>query len=98
LILCIYSADSVYYLYIIVRRPRMVLDFALTLLFNHLVITTYYAAALPTAPFFWLVVLGSAGLTVILAEQLCVKREMTEGLVIASAPRDDMEMEGLRRD
>ncbi|KAH0825918.1 hypothetical protein J3R83DRAFT_7674 [Lanmaoa asiatica] len=41
---------------------------------------------------------GSAW-TVIIAEQLCVKREMTEGLVI-SAPRDEgdaMEMGGLLR-
>ncbi|KAI0029960.1 integral membrane protein S linking to the trans Golgi network-domain-containing protein [Vararia minispora EC-137] len=91
---------DVYYLFVIVRRPRMILDFAATLLFNHLVITTYYAAALPTSLFFWLVVLGSAALTVVLAEQLCVKREMTEGLVVASAPRDggdEVEMEGLRR-
>jgi hypothetical protein len=42
-----------------------------------------------------------SAITVTIAEQLCVKREMTEGLVI-SPPReevDDMEMgELLRRD
>jgi len=96
------SLVDVYYLYSIVRRPRLILDFSLTLLFNHLVITTYYAAALPTSLFFWAVVLASAALTVILAEQQCVKREMTEGLEVASAPRDqgtdDIELDGLRRD
>lgn len=46
-------------------------------------------------------VAGSA-LTVIVAEQLCVKREMTEGLVVKPIreddPSDEMEMGGLRRD
>jgi protein SYS1 len=92
---------SVYYLYVIVRRPRLVLDFSLTLLFNHLVITTYYAAALPTSLFFWIVVLVSAALMIVLAEQMCVKREMREGLAVASASKEDglgVELDGLSRD
>ncbi|KAF8634645.1 hypothetical protein AX15_000789 [Amanita polypyramis BW_CC] len=48
------SAD-IYYLYTLVRRPRLILDFALTLIFNHLVLTTYYAASIPSSFFFWLV-------------------------------------------
>jgi protein SYS1 len=70
-------------------------------MFIHLVLTTYYSASIPTSLFFWLVVFAGSTWTVIAAEQLCVKREMKEGLVI-SAPRDendDMEMgELLRRD
>lgn len=92
---------SAYYLFAIVRRPRLILDFALTLLFNHLVVTTYYAAAVPTSIFFWVVVLAGAALTVVLGEQLCVKREMTEGLaVVRGSDGDNVEMEGLmqRRD
>ncbi|KAG9313220.1 integral membrane protein S linking to the trans Golgi network-domain-containing protein [Chiua virens] len=93
------SSADIYYLYTLIRRPRLILDFALTLLFNHLVLTTYYSASIPTSFFFWLVILAGSTWTVIIAEQLCVKREMTEGLVI-SAPRneaDEMEMGGLLR-
>ena len=92
--------SSVYYLYHLVRRPRLILDFTLTLLFNHLVLTTYYSAVLPTSLFFWAVVLGSSLLTLLLAEHMCVKREMTEGLVIASNNPDpgDVELGALRRD
>ena len=92
--------NSVYYLYHLVRRPRLILDFTLTLLFNHLVLTTYYSAVLPTSLFFWTVVLGSSILTLLLAEQMCVKREMSEGLVIATSNPDsgDVELGALRRD
>jgi hypothetical protein len=47
---------------------------------------------------------GGAAITIIVAEQLCVKREMKEGLSIGPAPGDEeageMELEGLmqRRD
>jgi len=94
------SVADVYYLYHLVRRPRLILDFTLTLLFNHLVLTTYYSSVLPTSLFFWTVVLGSSILTLLLAEQMCVKREMTEGLVIATSNPDsgDVEMGALRRD
>ncbi|KAG0698177.1 integral membrane protein S linking to the trans Golgi network-domain-containing protein [Suillus ampliporus] len=95
------SSADIYYLCILIRRPRLILDFALTLAFSHLVLTTYYSASIPTSMFFWLVIFAWSATTVIMAEQVCVKREMTEGLVI-SPPRDevdDMEMgELLRRD
>jgi len=92
--------SGVYYLYHFFLLSRLILDFALTLLFNHLVLTTYYSAVLPTSLFFWIVVLGSSFLTLLLAEQMCVKREMTEGLVIATNSQDvgDVEMGALRRD
>ncbi|KAF9529015.1 integral membrane protein S linking to the trans Golgi network-domain-containing protein, partial [Crepidotus variabilis] len=88
---------DIYFLYKLVRRPRLVLDFALTLIFNHLVLTTYYAAALPTSVFYWLVLVGGAVLTIIFAEQLCVRREMTEGLKIRPEDEEieEMEMGGL---
>ncbi|CAA7265217.1 unnamed protein product [Cyclocybe aegerita] len=93
------SAD-IYYLYKIVRRPRLILDFALTLVFNHFVLTAYYAAAIPTSLFFWAIVSGGAVLTVTFAEQLCVKREMSEGLNVMPIRAEDqaveeMEMGGL---
>ncbi|KAL7280289.1 hypothetical protein PYCCODRAFT_1363232 [Trametes coccinea BRFM310] len=93
------SGADVYYLYALVRRPRLILDFSLTLLFNHLVLTTYYSAAIPTSIFFWVVMAVGTVLTVIFAEQLCVKREMTEGLVVATAhdAEDNVEMGSLLR-
>ena len=91
---------SVYYLYSLIRRPRLILDFALTFLFNHLVLTTYYSASVPTSVFFWVVMCISTAGTVVFAEQLCVKREMNEGLVVAPAPdgEDNMEMGSLLRE
>ncbi|KAK2467356.1 hypothetical protein APHAL10511_000591 [Amanita phalloides] len=88
---------DIYYLYALVRRPRLILDFALTLVFNHLVLTTYYAASIPTSLFFWLVLLVGAVLTIVVAEQLCIKRELTEGLAVAplrpeEAVVEEMEM------
>jgi hypothetical protein len=65
--------------------------------FNHLVLTTYYSAAIPTSLFYWVVLFAGASLTIVFAEQLCVKREMAEGLRIR--PEDEsvegMEMGGL---
>jgi hypothetical protein len=99
------SVRSIYYLYLIVRRPRLILDFALTLIFNHLVLTTYYSASIPTSLFFYLVLIAGATLTIIVAEQLCVRREMREGLKVDTVRPDeeeglvgDMELGNLRRD
>ena len=95
---------SVFYLYTLVRRPRLVLDFTLTLLFNHLLLTTYYAASVPTSLFFWLVMIVCAILMVVVTEQLCVRREMREGLAVVSGPAsraeeagDEVEMGSLLR-
>ncbi|PCH36455.1 hypothetical protein WOLCODRAFT_140460 [Wolfiporia cocos MD-104 SS10] len=91
------SVADIYYLYTLIRRPRLILDFSLTLIFNHLVLTTYYSAALPSSLFFWLIMAASAGLMIIVGEQLCVKREMLEGLSVASSGEDDVEMGNLLR-
>jgi len=95
------SGADIYYIYHLIRKPRLILDFALTLVFNHLVLTTYYSASIPASLFFWLVMVAGSVLTVILAEQLCVRREMTEGLIIKPILEHDeseeMEMGGLLR-
>ena len=92
-------SPSIYYLYILVRRPRLILDFALTLVFNHIVLTIYYSASIPTSFFFWVVLLGGATLTIITAEQLCIRREMKEGLSVAPVQdgedRNDIELGSL---
>ncbi|KAJ3558703.1 hypothetical protein NM688_g761 [Phlebia brevispora] len=94
------SGADIFYLYNLIRRPRLILDFVLTLVFNHLVLTTYYSNSIPTSWFFWIVMALCSTLMVIVAEQLCVRREMTEGLTIASTTDgDEMEMGApLRRD
>lgn len=56
-------------------------------------LTTYYSAALPTSLFFWLVLLAGAVMTIIIAEQLCVKREMSEGLNVMSIRPEDQDIE-----
>lgn len=65
-----------------------------------MVLTTYYSASLPSSLFFWLVILSCAVVTVIVAEQLCVKREMAEGLSVPPmhAEAEEMEMGISRRD
>jgi len=83
------SGADVVYIYHVVRKPTHVLDFALTLVLNHLILTTYYSASLPSSLFFWLVVAGGAAITVVFAEQLCVRREMREGLwTMQQRPQD----------
>lgn len=62
------------------------------MLFNHVVLTTYYSAALPSSPFFWIVVGAGTALTVVAAEQLCVRREMREGLRTVAPEPDEMEL------
>lgn len=92
------ASCSIFYLYTLVRRPRLILDFVLTLMFNHLVLTTYYSSSVPTAWFFWLVMAVCTAAMVVVAEQLCVKREMEEGLtVLPSTDADEIEMGGLLR-
>lgn len=89
---------SVFYLYTLVRRPRLVLDFTMTLLMIHVVLTTYYSGALPSSLFVWAVMAAGAAGTVITAEQLCVRREMQEGLQTIPVPTDVEEIEmGTRR-
>jgi hypothetical protein len=88
---------SVWFIYTLIRRPRMVLDFTLTLLFLHLVFTTYYSASVPTSFFFWMVMIIGAIGVIICAEQLCVRREMRDGLAVppTGPSADDIEMQGL---
>lgn len=70
------------YLYHLVRRPTHVLDFCLTLIFNHTILTTYYSGHFPTSLFYWLVLTLSSIAQVVLAEQWCVQREMKEGFSV----------------
>ncbi|WVR03751.1 hypothetical protein IAU60_000746 [Kwoniella sp. DSM 27419] len=73
-------------LYFMIRRPTHILDFALTLIFNHFILTTYYSASFPTSFFFWLIQVLGAVLMVVVAEQMCVKREMQSELEVGWQP------------
>ena len=86
---CVFSAV---YLYHLVKRPRLILDFAATLLFNHIVLTTYYSAALPSSIFFWVVVVACSAGTVVVTEHFCVRREMREGLQTIPTEIDEIEL------
>ncbi|GAA5875354.1 hypothetical protein JCM8547_003212 [Rhodosporidiobolus lusitaniae] len=76
------SMVDIFFLYHIVRRPTHILDFSITLIFNHLILTTYYSSSFPTSFFFWFVVGASSVTQIILAEQWCVKREMRDGFSV----------------
>ncbi|GAA5960710.1 hypothetical protein JCM8115_001806 [Rhodotorula mucilaginosa] len=76
------SMADVFSLYHIVRRPTHILDFSLTLVFVHLILTIYYSSSFPTSIFFWLVVAGSSVAQIVIAEQLCVRREMRDGFTL----------------
>ena len=71
----------------------MILDFSFTLLFNHLVLTTYYSTSLPTSLFFYVVTIAGAAIMVIGGEQLCVKREMREGLNVTTTEQRAVNVE-----
>jgi hypothetical protein len=68
------------------------------------VFTTYYSASLPTSLFFWLIMAAGAFAMIVVGEQLCVRREMHEGLAVpqtrSTEDADEMEMGSLldRRD
>ncbi|KIJ55117.1 hypothetical protein M422DRAFT_239743 [Sphaerobolus stellatus SS14] len=92
------SLVDTYYLYFLVRRPRLILDFAVTLVVNHVILTTYYAAAFPSAVWFWVVMGCGGGATTVLGEQLCVRREMQEGLTVRAESGESVELPLLRRE
>ncbi|WWC88085.1 uncharacterized protein L201_002989 [Kwoniella dendrophila CBS 6074] len=73
-------------LYYLIRRPTYILDFSLTLIFNHFILTTYYSASFPTSIFFWIIQIIGAVVMVVTSEHLCVKREMRTDLDIGWQP------------
>lgn len=96
-------SSSVYSIYTIVRKPRLVLDFTLTLILCHIILTTYYSAALPSSLFFWIIMSAGAAITTVLGEQMCVKREMREGISIPPnheqiSQEEEIELGSLRPD
>jgi hypothetical protein len=62
--------NSILPLYYLVRRPTHILDFALTLNLNHLILTTYYAKSFPTSIFFWVIQALGALMMIVVSEQV----------------------------
>ncbi|KAK6352788.1 hypothetical protein TWF696_004791 [Orbilia brochopaga] len=97
------SMTSVIAITLLVGRTKLVLDFALTIHFIHLLITTLYSHSLPASWLWWAVQLGSAVITVSLATWLCRKRELQPLAFggrgrVAGGPGEGHEMVPLKRD
>lgn len=63
---------SILPLYHLIRRPTYILDFSLTLVFLHLILTTYYSASFPTSVYFWVIQALGALFMITIAEQVSV--------------------------
>jgi len=61
---------------LLVARSKLVPDFALTIHFIHLIITSLYARAIPTNVYWWLVQACSAALMIALGMWACQWREL----------------------
>jgi hypothetical protein len=63
------SLHSIIPLYYLIRKPTLVLDFSMTLLFIHVVTTTYKTGRFPTSVYFWVVMLIGSIMMIVGAEQ-----------------------------
>jgi protein SYS1 len=63
----------------------------LTIFFIHLILTTYYSGSFPTSLFFWAVMTICATIIILLAEHLCVRRELSQDFkpILATEDPDD---------
>lgn len=69
-------SGSVIPLLLLVARSKLVPDFAFTIHFINLIITSLYTRAVPTNPLWWLLQVGSTALMVALGVWACRYREM----------------------
>lgn len=67
---------SVIPILLLIARSKLVPDFALTIHFVHLLITSFYSRSLPTSVYWWFVQAASAGLMVSLGMWACQWREL----------------------
>jgi len=67
---------SVIPILLLIARSKLVPDFALTIHFIHLLITSLYARAIPTNIYWWLVQACSAALMTVLGIWACRWREL----------------------
>lgn len=67
---------SVVFLLLLIARSKLIPDFALTLHFLHLVVTSLYSRSLPSHWFWWALQVASAGLMTALGVWSCQYREL----------------------
>jgi protein SYS1 len=60
----------------------------LTIFFIHLILTTYYSGSFPTSLFFWTVMAICATIIILLAEHICVRRELSQDFKPIEATED----------
>ncbi|KAG0360338.1 integral membrane protein S linking to the trans Golgi network-domain-containing protein [Gamsiella multidivaricata] len=70
------SVVGVYLLLKIVARARLVLDFSLTLLLYHVIMTSLYSDHLPTTFLWWALNGTTAGIMIFGGEYVCMQQEM----------------------
>jgi protein SYS1 len=70
------ASFSVLYLVLVVRRSQLVLDFALTLQFWHLLLTTWYNWSLPNSGLWWITKALEAAIMVFGGRYFCRVREL----------------------
>ena len=64
------------FLLLFIARSKLVPDFAITIHFLNLVVTSLYTKALPTQLFWWILKIASAGLMTFLGVWACQWREL----------------------
>ncbi|KAF2176329.1 hypothetical protein K469DRAFT_678666 [Zopfia rhizophila CBS 207.26] len=70
------SLACVVFILLLVARSKLVLDFALTLHFIHLIVTSLYSHSIPTNLFWWVLQICSATLMTSLGVWACQWREL----------------------
>ncbi|KAI8362346.1 integral membrane protein S linking to the trans Golgi network-domain-containing protein [Mortierella sp. GBAus27b] len=81
------SVVGVFLLLKIVARARLVLDFSLTVLFYHVVMTTLYSDHLPTSFLWWALNGTTAGIMIFGGEYVCMQWEMEPIMLGGGASR-----------
>ena len=64
------------FILLLIARSKLVLDFALTIHFIHLIVTSFYTHAVPTNLFWWALQICSASLMTSLGVWACQWREL----------------------
>jgi len=77
---------SVIPILLLVARSKLVPDFALTIHFIHLIITSFYTKSIPTNLLWWSLEAASATLTISLGVWVCRYREL-QPISFGSAPK-----------
>lgn len=84
---CLANLLSVIFLLLIVIRSKLVLDFALTLHFINLVVTSFYTRSLPSNLLWWMLQTASSAIMIFLGVWACQWRELTP-LAFGAKPKD----------